>query len=208
MLLLTKRILPLLILLLSFGCAWVQSLTVYPISVGEIEFDPPTIQTIGISLPVLGGDENFNASVRVFYRQLGFPNWKEALPLQRVRRETISRTVPSSFPIAEQFAGSIFNVQAGATYEVLLTIEDPDGVNTTRTGRVSVRQIPSDQPVAPRVVSVDSVETLAAALSSAIPGDVITIREGRYRGPLHLSQSGTADDPIIVKGTDRQNTII
>ena len=78
-------------------------------------------------MPVLAGDENFNASVGVFYRQMGFSTWKEALPLQRVRRETISETVPSSFPIAEQFAGSIFNVKAGATYEVSLTIEDPDG---------------------------------------------------------------------------------
>jgi hypothetical protein len=197
-----------LVVLLSSGCAWIQSLTVHPIAVGQIEFDPPTTQSIGLSLPVLAGDENFNASVRVFYRQMGLTTWNEALPLQRVRKETISRTVPSSFPIAEQFAGSIFNVQAGATYEVSLTIEDPEGATTTRTGRVSARPIPSDKPPAAREISVDSDGALAAALSHAMAGDVITIAEGRYRGPFHLQQSGTAPDPIVVKGTDRQRTVI
>lgn len=208
MLLQMKRTWPVLILILSSSCAWVQSFTVHPIAVGEIEFDPPTVQTIGLSLPVLAGDENFNASVRVFYRQMGFSTWKEALPLQRVRRETISQTVPSSFPIAEQFAGSIFNVKAGATYEVSLTIEDPDGGTTTRTGVISVRQVPSDSPAAAREIWVDSDEKLAAALSHALPGDVITIGEGRYRGPFHLQRSGTVADPIIVRGVNRQNTII
>src|SRR5262245_5603119 len=197
-----------LLLLLFSGCTWFDPFTVHPITVGDIEFDPPTVQTVGLSLPVLRGDENFNASVRVLYRQMGFVAWHEALPLQRVRRETLSRTVPSSFPIAEQFAGSIFNLEPGVTYEVSLIVEDPDGGTTTRTGWVSARQEPSDKPTAARAISVDSDETLTAALSSAIPGDVITLHEGRYRGPFHLRQSGTPSDPIIVKGADRQHTII
>ena len=133
-----------LLLLLFSGCTWFDPFTVHPITVGDIEFDPPTVQTVGLSLPVLRGDENFNASVRVLYRQMGFVAWHEALPLQRVRRETLSRTVPSSFPIAEQFAGSIFNLESGATYEVSLIVEDPDGGTTTRTGWVSARQEPSE----------------------------------------------------------------
>ena len=197
-----------LVLLLSSGCAWFQSLTVHPIAVGEIEFDPSTVQTIGLSLPVLAGDENFNASVRVLYRQLGFVAWKEALPLQRVRRDTISRTVPSRFPIAEQFAGSIFNLKAGSTYEISLNIEDPDGGNTTRTGLVSTRAGPHDRPASPHVVAVNSDQSLASALSRAKPGDIITLDEGRYRGPIYLQKSGTATDPIIIKGAGPEKTAI
>ena len=197
-----------LVLLLFSGCAWLHSFSVHPISVGEIEFDPATIHTVGLSLPILEGDENFNASVRVSYRLANSLTWKEALPLQRVRRDMISRTVPSNFPIADQFAGSIFNLEADSIYEVSLTVEDPDGGNTARTGRVTTRPLPPDSPLTPRTVLVDSDRALAAALSQAVPGDVIKLHEGRYRGPIHLQQSGTVADPIIIKGGGTEKTVI
>ena len=190
------------------GCSWIGPFAVHPISVGPIEFDPSTIETIGISLPVLGGDEDHDAVVRVSYREVDATSWKEALPLQRVRTDMLSREVPSTFPIAEQFAGSVFNLRPDSAYEVKLTIEDPDGVMTTRLGLVRTRAVPRELPLSPHVVHVNSDETLASALARAAPGDVITLANGRYRGPVTMNRSGTPADPIVIKGDGYERTVI
>ena len=203
----TSRIQAALFLLIS-GCAWMPWAAVHPISVGDIEFDPSTIHTIGISLSVLGGDEDYDAVVRLAYRQAGSSEWKEALPLQRVRPDTLSRDVASPFTVREQFAGSIFDLSPDSIYDVRLSIEDPDGGSTTRTSRTSTRPVPSDLPRSPHSVDVDSDRALSEALARAKPGDVITLGRGRYRGPLWVERSGTADDPIVVKGHNRHDTVI
>jgi hypothetical protein len=166
------------------------------------------MHTVGLSLPVFGGDENYNASVQVLYRQVGASAWKEALPLQRVRTDALSRAVPSEFAIAEQFAGSIFDLSPDSAYEVKLTIKDPDGTTLIRTSKVSTRPIPPAAPTSPHLVSVDSNQSLTTALVQAKPGDIITLAKGRYRGPIRLDRSGTAADPIIVRGDDRDETVI
>ncbi|HEU4683526.1 MAG TPA: hypothetical protein VFS39_03380 [Nitrospira sp.] len=196
------------VLVLLPGCALVQSLVVHPITVGGIEFDPSTLHTIGLSLPITGGDEDYDATVTVNYRQAGSSAWKEGLPLHRVRTKTLSRADPTKFPIAEQFAGSIFDLEPGVRYEIKLTVEDPDGTRVTRTGTVATRPVPSDASPSSQIVSVSDDEALGAALSNAKPGDVITLHEGRYRGPIRLENSGTASSPIVVKGAGWKNTAI
>ena len=198
----------LLFLLVASGCSWFPSSVVRPIAVGEIEIDPATLNTVGLSLPVLDGDEDFDASVRVAYREMDSLTWKEALPLQRVRTETLSRVVPSQFAIAEQFAGSIFDLNPDSVYEVRLTIEDPDGGTMMRTAKATTRPVPRDAPRSPRVVDVDSADALAFALARANPGDVIMLAKGRYKGPFRVERSGTEGDPIVVKGRDREATTI
>jgi hypothetical protein len=159
-------------------------------------------------LPVLEGDEDFDASVRVAYRKPDSSMWKDALPLQRVRTDTLSRAVPSQFAIAEQFAGSIFDLSPDAEYEIRLMVEDPDGATFTRTVRARTRAVPRDAPQSPRIVHVDSTDALASALAQANPGDVIMLADGRYKGPFSLERSGTDNDPIVVKGRDRDAATI
>ncbi len=195
-------------LLLFSSCVGFSTFTAQPITVGDIEADPPTVHTVGLSLPVLNGDENHDASVRVYYRQVGTSTWNDALPLQRVRPDALSRAVPSKFPIVEQFAGSIFDLHSDSTYEVRLAIDDPDGGSTTRTGMVHTRAAPRDTPFSPHVVNVDTSASLLSALEHAEPGDVIVLGRGRYKGPIRLHRSGTATNPIIVKGDGREETVI
>jgi hypothetical protein len=201
------RSLLLIVLLCSSACSWFPT-TVRPIVVGEVEVDPPTLHTVGLSLPILQGDEDFDASVRVAYRHVDAPTWNEALPLQRVRTDTLSPLVPTQFTIREQFAGSIFDLRPGSAYDIRLTIEDPDGGTTTRTVRTATRAAPRDPSRGTSVVDVDSEDALAEALAQAKPGDVITLAGGRYKGPFRLERSGTDAEPIIVKGRDRDETVI
>lgn len=178
------------------------------ISVGEIEVDPPTLTTIGVALPITAGDTNYNGIVEVLYRRVGDSAWRSALPLLRVRPDTLSGEDPSPFAVGEQFAGSIFDLSPDTAYEVRLDVRDPDGGNTTRTAVIRTRPLPAAEPAAPRIVNVSTSAQLAAALSSAAAGDVITLANGVYQGPFTIARSGTAESPIFVRGASRDGAVI
>lgn len=175
------------------------------INVGQVEIDPPTYCCLGVSLEVLSGDDNYNATVSVSYREVG-GNWQSAMPLLRVRPET----VPFGFgsDIEEQFAGSIFNLSPGRSYEIQLDVEDPDGGNATRVVNVSTRALPPTNPSTPRTINVDSLQTWQAALDQAQPGDVINVSNGTYTGALTVTRSGTADDPIFIRGETQSGVVL
>lgn len=52
----------------------------------------------------------------------------------------------------------------------------------------------------PRIILVSSVQALNAALSDANPGDVIELAAGTYQGSFVTSRSGTATQPITLRG--------
>ncbi len=59
------------------------------------------------------GDDDRDAQVTVRYRPAGDLTWQDAMPLFRVRPETVvGRTVP------EQFAGSLFDLAPDTTYDI------------------------------------------------------------------------------------------
>ena len=101
------------------------------IQTGAIVVDPPTLCCLGFSVPILSGDRNYNAQAQVEYRPQGTTTWQTGLPLLRVRPETTSTEDPPSgygLPLpTEGFAGSIFRLAPDTTYEVRITISDPDG---------------------------------------------------------------------------------
>jgi hypothetical protein len=178
------------------------------IVVGQVDVDPPTLETIGVALPITSGDTNYNARVLVSYRRVGDSAWNSAMPLFRVRPETLSDEEPPPFQVPEQFAGSIFDLQPDTSYEVQLDVRDPDGGDTTRTVTVRTRPVPRAAPAAGRNVAVSTSAQLSAALSAALPGDVITLADGTYNGSFSVTRSGTADNPIFVRGTSRDGAIV
>ncbi len=169
---------------------------------GTPSIDRPTLTAIGVQLPVTG-DDNYNATVTVRYRKTGTASWSIAEPLFRVHPET---TAP--YVIAPQFAGSIFDLRPATSYDLELTLKDPDGsVNKVVTLTSTTRGIPKD-PVTPHPLSVDNTQSLNQALSAARAGDVIFLADGTYKGQFVISNSGTADNPIVIRGTSREGTII
>jgi hypothetical protein len=178
------------------------------INPGQIEVDPPTLESLGISLPISNSDTNHNATVTMQYRKAGDTTWLDALPLFRVRPEFLSDENPTPFIVPRQFAGSIFNLQPDTEYEISLTIQDPDGGNTTRTATSRTRAVPLANPVTPRAVAVSTSAQLTTALSNAAPGDVITLANGTYTGPISISRSGTATNPIFIRGASRDGVVI
>src|SRR5689334_22432112 len=77
---------------------------------GTPVLDRPTLITLGIQLPI-SGDDNFNGKVTVRYRKAGTATWIAALPLFRVHPESTP-----NWPVAPQFAGSIFDLRPGTAY--------------------------------------------------------------------------------------------
>ncbi len=195
-------------LLLWSGCGFYSATPVHPLEVGEIEFDPSTFHTIGLSLPIRSGDEDFDAFVAVFYRPVGSPAWKEALPLQRVRTDTLSHPVPSPFPVGEQFAGSVFGLEPDRAYEIKLEIADPDGPRLTKVKVVRTRKLPPEEVAPVRAISVRSGPEFTQALSDARPGDVIELSDGEYSGPFSLIRSGTEKAPIVLRGRTRSGAVL
>src|SRR6476646_2491629 len=131
--------------------------------------DRPTLITLGIKLPV-SGDDNFNGKVTVRYRKAGTAMWMQALPLFRVHPENTL-----NWPVAPQFAGSIFDLRPATTYEIELRAMDPDGpVDQTFSLTATTRKVPSDPPF-PRVRKVTNAAELQSALYSSQAGDIINL---------------------------------
>lgn len=167
--------------------------------------DRPTLMALGVQLPI-SGDENRSASVTLRYRAVGAPTWKDAPALLRVKPETIPAGEGSAVP--EQFAGSIFDLRPATTYELELHAVDADGpVDEVLALTATTRALPAD-PATPHPVAVADATQLAAALAAAAPGDVITLADGLYSGAFVLEADGTAADPIVIRGTSRDGTIL
>lgn len=171
------------------------------LTVLEVKIDPPTLHTLGVQV-LIADDDNRDAIVTARVRPLGDNDWRDALPLLRVRPETVAPAV------AEQFAGSVFDVEPATTYEVELHFQDPDGLDMTTVVQASTRRLPAD-PQNPVDVAVTDLASLQAALAAAQPGHVITLAPGTYAGNfLTINASGTEDDPIVIRGADPAAVIL
>lgn len=182
------------------------------IQVGDVETDPPTTCCLGFSVPIVSGDDNYDAAATLEYRRLGTAIWSTGLPLLRVRPETTSGETPPSqyglpFP-EEQFAGSVFGLNADTDYEVRIAVTDPDGGGRVQTVTGKTRSLPRTNPVMPRIVSVTNSAELSSAIDAAQPGDVIELESGTYTGSITINNSGTIDNPIVIRGEDASSVTI
>jgi len=184
----------------ALGAALVPLVAVIPgaqaqanLELVEIRVDPPTLHTLGVQV-LIQGDDDHDATVSVRIRPTGSDEWRDGPPLFRVRPETVSEPVPA------QFAGSVFDLEPGTTYEIELHALDPDGLDERRTAQAVTRPVPPAEPAHPREVAVADTDQLRAALSAAAAGDVVTLADGTYPGPFSLNSSGTAEDPIVLRG--------
>jgi hypothetical protein len=179
--------------------------------VGDVRVDAPTVCCLGFSIPVTG-DDNFNAEGTIEYRASGTTSWQQGLPLLRVRPEfTSEESPPGSYglPVPEsQFAGSLFRLQPGTSYDVRITVTDPDGGDRTQTVTTMTRALPLTDPAVPRQVSVATDAELGNAVSVAQAGDVIRVAAGTYNGPLTINANGTASNPIILRGESTDSVTI
>ncbi len=175
-----------------------------PIQVGPVALDPPTLHTLGVVVPVTSGDDDHDAIATVRYRGTGTSDWSNAQPLLRVRPETVGNESPPGdygLPMpTRMFAGSVFGLTENSSYDIEVTVTDPDGGGGVQLITGATRAAPRTAPANPVVIAVADNSQLAAALANAGPGHIIQIAAGNYRGPFTLSRSGTAANPIFLRG--------
>jgi hypothetical protein len=168
---------------------------------GTPTFDRSTLTTIGVVLPI-SGDDNFDSRINVRFRRVGTTAWKDAQPLYRVRPETVAGVI-----LQPHYAGSIFHLRPGTSYDVELQAIDPDGGNQTFNLTNSTRTVPADPP-APRRISVNNAAALQTALNASAAGDIITVADGTYTGNFDVPRAGAAGNPIVIRGTSQAGTIL
>lgn len=89
--------------------------------------EPPTLENTGFEW-YIEGDENRNSRVSVEYREKGENKWKQAMDLLRLGGEQAG-IKEWNYITPEMFAGSVFNLKPGTTYEFKFAMKDPDGIS-------------------------------------------------------------------------------
>ncbi|HSW50856.1 MAG TPA: hypothetical protein VLH09_11810, partial [Bryobacteraceae bacterium] len=121
---------------------------------GEFRAHRPTLTALGFEWR-MSGDDNRNARVESAYRRRGEREWRKALPLLRLQRESVTNGGPGarrnwwySYEAPNMFAGSILNLDPGTEYECRFVLSDPDGVkgDTEKTITARTRQEPQPAP--------------------------------------------------------------
>jgi len=172
---------------------------------------------IGAEWPI-GGDDNRNATVNVYYRVLGQVTWIQAMDMRRAWTNSLRAAIRPT-PGYTLWAGSIFDLTPDTTYEVRLVLTDPDGgsterILTTTTWKEPELASPSRTlHVAPGAgggsgTSGDPYLGLAAAQAAAQQGDLIIIHGGQYNGTFIASVSGTEGAPIMWQAAAAETPIL
>ncbi|WP_426732057.1 right-handed parallel beta-helix repeat-containing protein [Myxococcus faecalis] len=159
---------------------------------GAVTLPFPTLRHLTVEW-AFTGDANANGTVAVRFRPAGSSTWRKALPLRRIPAGS-----NEGFSWAQRHSGSIFGLQPATTYDLELTLADPDGGGAVRTATATTRAVPA--PMANAPVKAVTPANFASIAASAQPGDLLELGSGTYTG-FDWSRSGTEGKPIVLRGT-------
>ncbi len=194
--------------LLGF-CLLTLSLVLHAQTVAGSLTSYSTIKSIGFEWDI-SGDTNNNAQALVQYKPSGSTIWLDAQPLFRV-----------NFQSYDMLAGSILFLDEDTDYDVKLEFSDPDGGSETRTELVPTKAVPTF-PTRGTTYHVtpgsgggdgspgDPFRGIAAAQSSAQPGDIFLLHAGDYGtgGQVYINASGEPGNHILWRAAGDGEAII
>jgi chitodextrinase len=175
--------------------ATTQGATVIPGSAtvpGAITAPNPTLNNITIEWEISGDTDN-NGVVSVRYRRLGDGAWSQGMPLRRVPSGASQYWI-----MKNKHSGSILDLQPNTTYEIELSLYDPNGGSTTRTTTVTTRPVPV--PMAGAPIKIVTPSTWAAVAVGAQPGDILDLAPGTYAG-FTFPRNGSSGQPIVIRAS-------
>jgi len=159
---------------------------------GEVTTPFPTINHLAVEWQI-EGDDDLDATCEVKLRKAGETAWRDAQPLRRVPAGKSQKTSPI-FTWTNRLSGSVFDLEAGTSYEIELKLHDPDGVSATKRVKGSTRSEP--------VAKADAVlkNGMKADLNSVKPGEVLLLADGDY-GAVTFNRDGEPGRPIVYRST-------
>ena len=173
-----------------------------------------TFEHIGVRW-LIGGDADLDSSLTLEFRRLGDSVWLPGAPAMRASPTIIVDGQPLNL---NYWAASALFLQSGQTYELRVTLSDPDGGGQTQVITATTRTEPQPNPagqqryVIPGSSGGDGTpgnpfKGLQAAANAAQPGDVFYVAAGTY-SPFQLLNSGTANNPIVFLGPTTGHAIL
>jgi hypothetical protein len=154
-----------------------------------------TFTNVGVDVTIAGDDDgDATAALEV---AVGSGDFKPA--------HRLSRAKPA------RFVGSAFFLPPGTSYQVRVTLADPDGVTSavlTGSGKTRVRDVPVSSGQTWHVTPGGSdtaagsaaapFATVARGLSAAQPGDTVLLHAGTYHEEVQLPRGGSEGKPITL----------
>jgi hypothetical protein len=159
---------------------------------GAITAPNPTLNNISIEWEIAGDVDN-NGVVSVRYRRLGDATWNQGLPLRRVPSGASQNRI-----MKNKHSGSILDLQPDTTYEIELSLYDPNGGSTIQTTTVTTRPVPV--PMAGAPIKTVTPSTFATVAAGAQPGDILDLSAGTYSG-FTFSTNGSSGQPIVIRAS-------
>jgi uncharacterized repeat protein (TIGR01451 family) len=186
-----------------------------PVVPGNVRIDA-TFEHIGVVWWITG-DDDLDSAMTLEFRRLGESVWQPGALAMRAYPSII---VDGAQLERNYWGASALFLEPGQTYDLRLTLTDPDGGSETRVVTGSTRTQLQPDP-AGRELYVESgngggsgsladpFQGLQAAANAAQPGDTFHVAAGiYYENNLELNTSGTAGHPITFMGPESGTAII
>ena len=148
------------------------------LNAAEIRFIEPTLECAGVVLKITWEEEKTLGEF--LYKAETDKEYKKGHPFVRYDEG--------------HMASSLFNLKPGTPYEVKIKTGSKELVKTFTT------RSEFSLPKAKRVIKVNTASQLKSAVAGALPGDEIQVAPGTYEGGLNIGKSGTAENPIVIRG--------
>jgi len=180
---------------------------------GDIRVDA-TFEHLGVLWQV-SGDLDLDSTMSLAFRRAGDTAWQPGA--LAVRAYPTIQAGDDALGLNTWGASAMF-LEPGTSYELRLTLADPDGGGETRTVTGTTRTVPVPDPGGRQLHVVpgtgggtgsdaDPFRGLQAAADAAQPGDTFSVGAGSYR-PFTIAASGTAGHPISLVGADGGSSVI
>jgi len=166
---------------------------------GSVSSPYPTFENLSLTWEI-EGDTNANGVVTVRFRAEGEADYRPGHPLFRVPAGE-----NAGFTWGDRHSGSLFGLLPGTTYEIELTLDDPDGGSAVETLTATTRAIPTAAADA-RIVDVTPA-TLDDALAAAEAGDVLRLGNGTY-GSIEVTNDGAEGRPIVLVAAEPLGAVV
>ncbi len=173
-----------------------------------------TYQHIGV-LWWIDGDDDLDSTMSLEFRQQGESAWQPGAPATRAYPDIYVDDGPLGL---NYWAASALFLQPGQTYELRLTLSDPDGGDETRTITATTRVEQEPDPDGRQLYVVpgngggdgsagNPFQGLQAASDAAQPGDTFHVAAGTY-DPFQLLTGGTEGHPIAFLGPGDGSAVV
>ena len=202
-----------LVLIMLFLAAPFIAAQVNQVTLADLKINP-TFEHIAIHMDIVG-DDNLDSSLEIEYRLRGTTNY---YPAAMTLRATPDMIVSETSLLMNFHAGSAMHLLPYSVYELRLTLHDPDGGGQVIETEAVTRKFPTTENSTDIIYVVpgngggdgslaNPYQGLQLAATSAQAGQIIEVADGIY-SPFFLNESGTENQPIVMRSTNLHGAVI